>query len=64
MLETENEALKKRLWDLEHKKKEKVVISPSRKFSDIEDIMRSRGQLVDNDNGFSTTNGSEMRGGN
>ena len=48
MLETENEALKKRLWDQENKKK-KVVISPNRKFAEIKDIMRSRGQLVAQD---------------
>ncbi|KAK4205877.1 hypothetical protein QBC37DRAFT_301923, partial [Rhypophila decipiens] len=62
MFETENGALKKRLWDLENKKKKKVVISPNRRFAEIKDIMRSRGQLVTHDDGFSTTSDSEIGG--
>ncbi|KAM7192614.1 hypothetical protein V8F33_008225 [Rhypophila sp. PSN 637] len=62
MLVTENEALKNRLWDLENKKRKKVPISPNRKFAEIEDIMRSRGGILDNDNGFSTTSESEIGG--
>jgi len=62
MLETENEALKKRLWDLENKKKKKVPISPNRKFAEIKDIMRSRGEFVEEEDSTSEESGSEIGG--
>ena len=42
MLKTENEALKARLWDLEHKKRKKVEITPNSKFARIRHLRRSR----------------------
>ena len=62
MLETENEALKKRLWDLENKKKKKVPISPNRKFAEIKDIMQSRGEFVEEEDSTSEESGSKIGG--
>ncbi|KAM7186432.1 hypothetical protein V8F33_011825, partial [Rhypophila sp. PSN 637] len=52
ILETENEALKAELWDLRHKKKKKVELSPNTKFAGIRAVARSRRGDDDVDDSF------------
>ncbi|KAM7211769.1 hypothetical protein V8F06_012836 [Rhypophila decipiens] len=53
MLQAKCEAIEARLWDLEHKKRKKVELTPNSKFANIQAVRRSRHRDPDFEDSFS-----------